>query len=301
MALFEQILKNIGSQSRICRQLYEPRSGGYHLPVRMQAERLSEEAIGTYRSKYPEVRYDCVELPVADLLASLVLNTGSTTIIETGTSRGFSTCHLAAAARIVATDAVVHTLDSKLGPNRFFESEDIAENIVATIGNSLEFDVQDRLDGRRIDFLFLDSLHSFGHLNREIAYFGSKLKLGGIIVMHDTMCYDGLALLVLQMQRMPFFEAVTIPTHRSHGDRKRSCPGVSIFRKVAEFKPSEVTLPVLLPILETEAPFMNSRQIERVQGPLSLDRTYEIMVGEGGARGRNSTSLLEPAKLSRQG
>jgi len=57
------------------------------------------------------------------------------------------------------------------------------------------------------------------------------LKTGGMIVLHDTIFYDCLAPVVMQLSECPRFEVITLPSPRKHGHGTR-CPGVIIATKI---------------------------------------------------------------------
>lgn len=75
--MFEAPLQTLPESALACRALYDVASGGYHLPLREHNRRLRREDAPQFRALYPQVHYDCIEVPVADLLYSLVVNTRS--------------------------------------------------------------------------------------------------------------------------------------------------------------------------------------------------------------------------------
>ncbi|MCA8966424.1 MAG: class I SAM-dependent methyltransferase [Planctomycetes bacterium] len=250
--MFERILDGLPEMARAARRLYDPDSGGYHLPTREDQQPFGLADVERMWAVHTTLQYDCIETPVADLLASLVVNTRARTILETGTSRGFSTAHLAAAARAVHGDSArVVTLDAEAVPNRFFEGSDLARSIDARGVDSLSVDPTELAGSEAFDFLFLDALRSYRHVADEVARFLPRLKVGGLFVLHDTFGFDGLGLVVLQLMQHPALEVVSLPTHRPSVPARRT-PGVTILRKVAEVLPGSLVLPGRGPDLERE-------------------------------------------------
>ena len=177
------------------------------------------------------IQYDPVELPVADLLFNLAYNSHSKNILETGTSRGFSTCHLATAA--LARAGKLITIDLDPLPYHLWEGSKLEPTIYFLKGRSsleVKSDVEGILNGELFDILFLDSLHSYEHLIAEIQVYEPMLRIGGMIILHDTLFYDALGFVVDDLEVNGRFQVVTVDTHRHHGDNTRS-PGVTIARK----------------------------------------------------------------------
>lgn len=295
--MFEQILATLPEAVRATRMLYEPETGGYHLPRRDLQQTFGLADVARMRAEHVALQYDCIETPVADLLSSLVVNTRSRLILETGTSRGFSTSHLAAAARCVhGAAARVVTLDVEHVPHRFFCDTEITATIEHRLENSLDQDPRALGQGEDFDFLFLDSLHSYDHLGREVALYLPHLKLGGLMALHDTFYYDGLGLLALALMQVPGLEALSFPTHRQHAAGKR-CPGVSLFRKVAAIEPGSLCFPAQLDLLRTELVIVKSPEVVVAHLGMAATRApYEASrLRQSGPRIHASPALLEPA------
>ena len=255
--MFELVHARLPEAVRACRLLYDTTTGGYHLPTRELHPEFGLADVERMRAAHPKPQYDCIEAPVADLLCSLVVNTRSRLILETGTSRGFSTAHLAAAARSVhGDDARVVSLDISDVPNRFYLKGEVRQSIDARLVDSLSQDPLALSGGAEFDFLFLDSMHSYDHLGQEIERYLPHLKLGGLMALHDTFFYDGLGLITLTLMQLPGLEVLSFPTHRRHNDQLRS-PGVSLFRKVAPIAVGSVRFPRGLPGLATELVALN--------------------------------------------
>jgi predicted O-methyltransferase YrrM len=295
--MFEDLLANLPEAALACRRLYDASSGGYHLPHRDHQDRFGLADVAAMRQRFAQVQYDCIEVPVADLLATLIVNTRSRLILETGTSRGFSTCHLAAAARCVhGAAARVVTLDPALVPNRFYVGAGLAASIDAQRVDSLTVDGRALTDGADFDFLFLDSMHSYGHLAREIELFLPQLRLGGLMALHDTFFFDGLGLVTLMLMQCQGLEAISFPTHRSHGGKLRS-PGVSLFRKLAPIEAGTLRFPRLPGALDAElVTIQDPAAIVDGLGMTALRAPYAARnLLAAGRRHGASPALLDPA------
>lgn len=295
--MFELVLDGLPEMARAARRLYDPESGGYHLPPRDEQKPFGLADLPRLLAQPTPPQYDCIEVPVADLLCSLVLNTRSRLILETGTSRGFSTSHLAAAARCVHGDAAqVISLDPAEVPNRFYLGSEAARSIQPRRVDSLTQDPRELAQGGEFDFLFLDSLHTYEHLGREIALFLPQLKLGGLMMLHDTFFYDGLGLTTLMLMQTPGLEVLSFPTHRRHARRLRS-PGVSLFRKLAPVAPGSIVFPGELEMLRTELVSLKDPRAALPRLGMAALRPHYVAasLAQGEARGPRSAALLEPA------
>jgi len=157
--------------------------------------------------------------------------TGVKRVLETGCSRGFSTSFLATAVTDNGGGKVI-TIDAD-PIFHLWEGSGVESAISFINGNSLDVvgQVRNLLNGEMFDLLFLDSLHVYAHLMAEIMLYERLLKTGGIIVLHDTLFYDCLAPVVLQLSECQRFDVITLPSPRTHANGAR-CPGVTIATKV---------------------------------------------------------------------
>jgi len=219
---------------RLFAETYDASTGGYLVPHNRSMRRFNEADVAGWRRKYAsEPQYDSVELEVASFLYSLLRMTGGKRVLETGCSRGFSTSFLATAVtdngdgRVISIDA----------DNLFhlWEGSEVEPAITFIKANSLDAigQVRELLNGEMFDFLFLDSLHTYAHLMAEIMLYERLLKIGGIIILHDTIFYDCLAPVVMQLSECPRFNVITLPSPRKHAHVTR-CPGVTIATKISE-------------------------------------------------------------------
>jgi predicted O-methyltransferase YrrM len=233
--VLEFLFDNLPTQVKEFRRQYDALSGGYRVPPRLHFYGIDSGKSAEWVNL--PIQYDPVELPVADLLFNLAYNSHSKNILETGTSRGFSTCHLATAA--LARQGKVITIDLDPLPYHLWEATKLEPLIHFLKGRSsldVKSDVESILGGELFDILFLDSLHSYEHLISEIQVYESLLKVGGMIILHDTLYYDVLGFVVDDLEVNGRFQVVTVETHRHHGDNTRS-PGVTIARKNSDGPP----------------------------------------------------------------
>jgi predicted O-methyltransferase YrrM len=295
--MLEFLFNSLPESARACRRLYQPENGGYNLPPRDRNHLLRESQLADYVRDYSKVQYDCVEVPVADLLYTLVVNTHARRVLETGTSRGFSTCHLAAGVACNHGDAgLVVSVDLEALPSRFFENSAVGRCVQAVTADSLAWDPAPVLGDEPLDFIFFDSLHSYEHLGAEIARYLPLLRTGGLFALHDSFFYDALALVVLHLQRTELVEALSLPSHRRHQGEGMRCPGVTLFRKIAPIAPGQVCFPDLAGLVSGEV--VSLPQPERVVqrlGSVGATRHYVAHgMADAGPRKTTSPSLLAP-------
>ena len=125
-------------------------------------------------------------------------------------------------------------------------------------GNSLEVELSQFVgpDSRRgpggmpiFDMLVLDADHRYGGIIGEVNRLSPHLRLGGVMLLHDSMYFDGVGLVVRQLARSGCFDVVTLPTPRRHGLAEGRCPGLTIATKTAPFGEDHLeTDPTLLDV-----------------------------------------------------
>jgi len=217
---------------RLFANAYDSSIGGYLAPPNSSMRHFNEADVTEWKKRYAsEPQYDSVELEVASFLYSLLRMTGGRRVLETGCSRGFSTSFLATAVtdngdgRVISIDAdhLFH----------LWEGSEVEPAITFINGNSLDVvgQVRELLNGELFDLLFLDSLHTYAHLMAEIMLYERLLKTGGMIILHDTIFYDCLAPVVMQLSECARYEVITLPSPRKHAHVTR-CPGVTIATKI---------------------------------------------------------------------
>ncbi len=191
---------------------YDPASGGYRVGL--------DGHLG----------YASVELEVGRLWYALVRLLRPRVVLETGTHRGYSTCNLAAALRDLGQDGHVWTIDP-IEHNHLWLGTDLVPRITFLKKTSdLAFE---SLKGKTFDLLVLDSDHHYSTIIEELRLFEPCLKVGGHILMHDSLYFDGVGAAVKQLGDDPRFEMVTLDTPRTSGEPARRPPGVTIVRKAA--------------------------------------------------------------------
>jgi len=219
---------------RLFAETYDASIGGYLVPHNRSMRRFNEADVAGWRKKYAsDPQYDSVELEVASFLYSLLRMTGGKRVLETGCSRGFSTSFIATAVTDNGDGSVI-TIDAD-DLFHLWEGSEIEPAITFINANSLDVidQVRELLNGEMFDLLFLDSLHTYTHLMAEIMRYERLLKTGGMIVLHDTIFYDCLAPVVMQLSECPRFEVITLPSPRKHAYGTR-CPGVTIATKISD-------------------------------------------------------------------
>ncbi len=116
--------------------------------------------------------------PYTRFFFSWVEKTQPNLIVETGTDMGRSAIHLAmgwSEAKVVSIDVAPHCTE-KLRSFGLGNVEAITANSVEASSNFA--------DGS-IDLLFLDSLHTYAHVSKELALFVPKVRKGGLVFMDD--------------------------------------------------------------------------------------------------------------------
>ena len=195
--------KELSEQATLYASLYNFQTGGYKSAIRAETPVLTPEICQHYWASIPseQEQYDSVELEVALFLYNIVKMTQARRVIETGTSRGFSSSFLAAALQgrgmLITIDPadILHLWDKA-------DLDRVIQWIPAISTTSDTLDkVKTLLSGAQADLIFLDSLHSYENLITEISVYERLLRLGGTFVLHDTLFYDCLAPVVHQMMK----------------------------------------------------------------------------------------------------
>lgn len=191
-----------------------------------------------------------VEREVGHFWYALVMMTRPQRVLETGTHVGYGTCCIAGAlrdlSRIDGQERRIVTMDPVMPPSpghlwkghelerfvRFVQgkSHDVAAEALAQLGGSP-------------DMLVLDSDHGYRTVIWELQAFEPALGVGGLVVFHDALYYDGVGLAIRQLIESGRFEAVSLDTPRHTLDHPRPsagrrsefrCPGVVVARKRAK-------------------------------------------------------------------
>jgi predicted O-methyltransferase YrrM len=265
--MLEYLFDNLPDHVKWFRRRYDPVSGGYKVPAKFDFKGIDSDCTEGWDNL--PIQYDSIELPVADAAYSIAINNYSSNILETGTSRGFSTSHLAVAAK--ANNGTVITIDPHPAPHLLWENSDLSSTIklIRKLSTDAKTDVQSILNGQKLDLLFLDSFHSYHNLANEILTYEPLLKINGIILLHDTLFYDSLAYIVHELKQNSRFETITIETHRRHYPRSR-CTGLTIIKKINYGSP--ISFNYFNKLINKEMVCLNNRDISSTPLLYGLDK-----------------------------
>ena len=172
--------------------------GNQNIPSQViEFEQLYDEQYGGYRNIPTDknrITYASVEVEVGRFYYSFVNLVGANFIFETGTNIGYSTAMLAAALKRCSPTGKIYTIDTGTHEHIFKHSN--LDNIEVIVGNSLEY-MQDM--NLIFDILVLDSDHSYYTVINELIKYERQLRVGGYILMHDSLYYDGVGIAVEQL------------------------------------------------------------------------------------------------------
>lgn len=205
--------------------LYDPVTGAWRLPGLFVDGECYEPGVSE-RWRHYQPHYGPIELAVGHLFGSLVLLYEPTAVLETGTNLGYSGARIANALRQLGGERMLYTIDP-VPCDHLFNAMACRDRVTYLQGVSQEVRIP---EGVSFDMLFLDSDHRYTTIARELERFEPLLVEGGVMVLHDSVFFDGVALAVRQLMRSDRFELVTLRTPRKHG-RPSRCPGVTIVRK----------------------------------------------------------------------
>jgi predicted O-methyltransferase YrrM len=212
-------------------------AGHGELPTQVRRYQMTYDRFtgGYIQGKRGEVDYGSIELEVGELYRAMVWLLKPQRVLETGTYNGYSTCCIAAALRDIGPDTSVITVDPDPKPH-LWERTELEKHI-----RWLEMYSQDaaaQLKAHSFDMLVLDSDHHYDTIIFELMTFEPLLAIGGTILLHDSLFFDGVGAAVAQLRDNPRFECVTLDTPRTHGLPAMRRPGVTIVRKIANGEPA---------------------------------------------------------------
>ena len=171
-----------------------------------------------------------VELEVGRLWHSLVLLLQPHLVLETGTFKGYSTACIASALMSLGGPRRVITIDPHPQDGQIWAGTEL--ETVVTQRRQFSQDAHPDLVRSRtqFDMLVLDSDHTYDTIMSELMLYEPMLKVGGSILLHDSLYFDGVGAAVRQLLANPRFQGLTLdsPRHAIPGDR---CPGITIVRK----------------------------------------------------------------------
>lgn len=188
---------------------------------------------GGWRSAHG-LDYGSVELEVGRLWHALVLLQRPRLVLETGTFSGYSTCCIAAALAALGGERCVYTIDPE-PRTPIWKGTELAPFIHPVVARSQ--DAAPQFADVTFDMLVLDSDHHYDTIITELALYEPRLAVGGLILLHDTLFFDGVGAAVSQLLAQPRFRGVTLDTPRHHEFNTPRCPGVTIVRKAAAGAP----------------------------------------------------------------
>ena len=208
-------------------KLYDPTSGGWHVPPGIIK-------INQFKKDfYPMIFYDSVEREVGHFYYAIVKMLKPSTVLETGVSRGYSTTCVASALSELAHDGHIYAIDPADYPHIWPDS---LKEYITWIPKRSQ-DSLSEVNTHNFDMLIIDSLHDYETCVWEVINFEPLLKPGGIMIMHDSLCFDGVGAVVSQLMKNPRFEVITLNTPRTHGNPQSRCPGLTIVRKLNDGDP----------------------------------------------------------------
>lgn len=208
-------------------RLYDPETGGWHVPPGIITINQFNKEL------YPTVFYDSVEREVGHFYHAIVKMLKPTLILETGVSRGYSTTCVASALFEVGNSGHIYAIDPADYPHIW---PDNLKEYITWIPKCSQDSLPD-VNMNKYDLLIIDSLHDYDTCAWEVINFEPLLKVGGIILMHDSLCFDGVGAVVCQLISNPRFEVMTLNTPRTHGNPQSRCPGLTMVRKLKDGRP----------------------------------------------------------------
>ena len=228
-------------------KLYDPKTGGWFIPAHLE-QPFDPTCVDRWREEFP-ANYAPVELEVGQFYYSLTKLLRPTLLLETGTHFGYSSHCIADALQENGDGGVLYTVDL-VKENHLFRQTEHEDRVVFMHGNSLDIDMGSFVgrDPRRgpagmpiFDMLVLDADHRYGGLIGEVNRYAPHLRVGGVMLLHDSMYFDGIGLVVRQLAETGFFDIVTLPTPRRHGIAAGRCPGLTIATKRGAFSENFLT------------------------------------------------------------
>ncbi len=181
-----------------------------------------------------QLDYASVELEVGRFFYAFVLLTQPRTILETGVYKGYSTCSMASALRLLKNEGHIYCIDP-MRTSHLWEGTQL-DSLITWIPKLSQESI-DLLKDKKFDLLVLDSDHSYDTAMWELINFEKMLNSGGHILMHDSIFFDGVGAAVKQLYNNPRFEVITLNTPRKSHLANSRCPGMTIVRKKSDEGP----------------------------------------------------------------
>jgi predicted O-methyltransferase YrrM len=195
----------------------------------LRYEKTYERAVGGWREN-SSISFASVELEVGRLWHALVILLQPRLVLETGTFKGYSTACIASALASLGGERRVITIDPYPQDGQIWSGTEL-EAFVSLRRQQSQDAVSDlsRL-GTRFDMLVLDSDHHYDTIMTELMLYEPLLNVGGTILMHDSLFFDGVGAATRQLVSNRRFQGITLDSPRRAIPNDR-CPGVTIVRK----------------------------------------------------------------------
>jgi len=155
-----------------------------------QAERWVAEAERMERKIKPNNPLEAQMIKPTDIhehLATLYMLTvelNLRTIVELGTRGGESTVALLEAARLIGGRVYSVDIDPCLEAKAKVQTYGLQEYWTFIEGDDLKVEWE-----KPIDHLFVDTIHTFDRVTKELEKYEPHVKNGGVITIHDTVLY----------------------------------------------------------------------------------------------------------------
>lgn len=201
----------------------------------LRYEETYERSVGGWHAD-GTILFCSVEMEVGRLWHSLVLLLQPHLVLETGTYQGYSTACIASALVSLGGPRRLITIDPFPKDGQIWEGTELES--VVTLRRQFSQAAHPELarSGMKFDMLVLDSDHSYDTIMSELLLFEPLLNVGGTILFHDSLYFDGVGAAVRQVLANPRFQGVTLDSPRRAVPGER-CPGVTIARKVRDGDP----------------------------------------------------------------
>lgn len=178
-----------------------------------------------------------MELESGRLIANLVSLYRCQRILETGTHCGYSSGLMAQALVNMGIDGHIWTFDPFQVRHVF--DDPMLQRYVTWV-NDFSFNFQQYSLPPQFDLLVLDSDHTYRTLASEVESFEPLLRIGGLMVFHDSIVFKDLWPVVESVKATGRFEVLTLETPRTWSRSDMNGSGLTICRKTAVGPPISV-------------------------------------------------------------
>ncbi len=204
-------------------------------PAIVDYEKSYERSVGAWRVD-GSISFSSVELEVGRLWHALVMLLQPRMVLETGTHQGYSTACIASALVSLGGPRRVITIDPYPQEGQIWAGNEL-ESVVTLRREFSQDAYPDLLESRtRFDMLVLDSDHCYDTIMKELVLYEPLLDVGGTILFHDSLFFDGVGAAVEQVLANPRFQGLTLDSPRQGAPGER-CPGITLVRKVRDGSP----------------------------------------------------------------